>query len=226
MSVGRGLAERVGEGHDHAAMLEGRRRAIAVVQALAQRVIPGMAEDEGLDLVLRTLREHGFEADWAAPELRFGINTAKRYGEPSEAGVVLRHEDIWFVDIGPLWRAHECDFAQSYAVGEDPERHRLVRDLHEVFDSTVQYWRESSATGVDLYRHAAVEARARGWQLDLGTGGHRIGRHPHALLHDGALSESAFTPSPGLWMLEIHLRHPDRPYGAFFEDLLLDAADE
>jgi hypothetical protein len=28
-----------------------------------------------------------------------------------------------------------------------------------------------------------------------------------------------------LWMLEIQIRSPDRPYGAFFEDLLLDECD-
>jgi len=29
-------------------------------------------------------------------------------------------------------------------------------------------------------------------------------------------------PASGLWVLEIQLRHPTRPFGAFFEDLLLE----
>ena len=215
-------AERVGEGHEHAVMLEARRRTLAAVRDITGHVVPGMTEEEGLELVRRTLRAHGFESDWAAPYLRFGANTLKKYGDPSEPGVVLGRDDVWFVDVGPLWRNHECDYAETGVVGDDPVRHRLVRDVHDVFDRTVRHWRESRASGVDLYRYAAAEAGARGWQLDLEMGGHRIGKHPHAVFHDGLLSQADFTPSSGLWMLEIQLRHPDLPYSAFFEDLLLE----
>lgn len=218
-------AERVGEGHEHAVMLEARRRTLAAVREITGEVTPGITEEEGLELVRRTLRAYGFEGDWAAPYLRFGVNTLKKYGEPSEPGVVLGRNDVWFVDVGPLWRNHECDYAETCVVGDDPAMHRLVRDVHEIFDRTVRYWRESRATGVELYRFAATEAEARGWQLDAEMAGHRIGAHPHAVFHDGLLSRVDFTPSAGLWMLEIQLRHPNLPYSAFIEDLLLDAAD-
>jgi Xaa-Pro aminopeptidase len=212
-------------GRGDAAMLEGRRRAIAAVRELARRVAPGMAEAEGLDLARRALRAHGFERDWAATCLRFGANTLKRFGEPSEPGVLLGRHDVWFVDVGPLWRNLECDYADTFVVGDDPVRHRLVSDLHEIFDRTSRYWRETRAPGAELYRYAGAEAAARGWQLDLGMAGHRIGEYPHGALHDGTLAQADFTPPPGVWMLEIQIRHPDLPYGAFFEDLLLDVAD-
>jgi methionyl aminopeptidase len=32
----------------------------------------------------------------------------------------------------------------------------------------------------------------------------------------------SFCPSPLVWVLEIHIRHPTRKFGAFFEDMLLD----
>ena len=32
-----------------------------------------------------------------------------------------------------------------------------------------------------------------------------------------------FKSASGLWVLEIQIRHPERPFGAFFEDLLHDA---
>ena len=225
MNAGRERAQRAGERREHAMMLEARRRTIAAVSELARRIAPGMAEEEGLDLTRRTLRDHGFERDWAAPCLRFGANTLRRFGEPSEPGVVLGRNDVWFVDVGPLWRNRECDFAATYAVGDDPERHRLVRDARQIFDRTSRHWRETRATGAELYRFARAEAASRGWQLDLEMAGHRIGKYPHSYLHDGTLAQAEFTPSPGLWMLEIQIRHPDLPYGAFFEDLLLDAAD-
>ena len=37
-----------------------------------------------------------------------------------------------------------------------------------------------------------------------------------------ALAAVDFSPSRLLWVLEIHIRHPFEPYGAFFEDMLLE----
>jgi Xaa-Pro aminopeptidase len=223
--MNRELAERVGERHERAIMLEARRRTLAAVADIARQVAPGMTEEEGLALARLTLRAHGFDRDWAEPCLRFGANTLKSYAEPSDPGVVLGHDDVWFVDVGPLWRNHECDYAETFAVGDDPERHRLVRDVRAIFERTQRHWREARATGMELYRYAAAEAASRGWQLDLEMAGHRVGEHPHAVFHDDLLLQADFTPSGGLWMLEIQIRSPDRPYGAFFEDLLLDECD-
>ena len=223
--MSRELAERVGEGHEHAILLEARRRTIAAVRDIASRVAPGMTEEEGTELARGALRAHGFERNWVAPYLRFGTNTLRKYGEPSEPGVVLGRDDLWFIDVGPLWRNHECDYADSFLTGDDPDRRRIVGDLHAVFERTQAHWRASQATGAELYRVAAAEAAALGWQLDLEMAGHRLGEYPHAKFHDGLLSRAEFRPSAGLWMLEIQLRHPDKPYSAFFEDLLLEAGD-
>jgi Xaa-Pro aminopeptidase len=224
VSAERDRAERVGGRHDHAMMLEGRRRTHAAVREIARQVAPGMTEEEGLALVRRTLRAHGFERDWVEPYLRFGVNTLKRYDEPSDPGVVLGRDDVWFVDVGPLWQGWECDVAETRALGGDPERHRMVRDVHEIFDRTRRHWCDACATGVELYRFAAAEAASRGWQLDFDMCGHRLGEYPHAAYYDGSLAAIPFTPSAGLWMLEIQVRHPDKPYSAFIEDLLLDEA--
>lgn len=223
--MNRKLAERVSERHNHDTMLQARRRTLAAVAEIARQIAPGMTEQEGLEIARLTLHAHGFEREWAEPCLRFGANTWKKYDEPPDPGVVLGRDDVWYVDVGPLWRNHECDYAETFVVGDDPERQRLVRDVRAIFDCTQRYWRESRATGADLYRFAAADAAARGWQFDHEMAGHRIGEYPHSVFHDGLLSQADFTPSGGLWMLEIQIRSPDRPYGAFFEDLLLDEAD-
>jgi hypothetical protein len=36
------------------------------------------------------------------------------------------------------------------------------------------------------------------------------------------LAEIAFRPNPSLWVLEIAIVHPERQFGAFYEDLLLE----
>jgi Xaa-Pro aminopeptidase len=223
--VSRELAERVGERHDPAILLEARRLAVAAVRDMACRMVPGITEEEGLALARDAMQARGLGEEWVAPYLRIGTNTLKRYGEPSEPGIRLGRDDLWFVDVGPLWRGHECDYAETFAVGGDPARHALARDVRAVFERTRDRWRASRATGSALYRFAAAEAAALGWQLDAEMTGHRLGAWPHAEFHAGTLAQAEFTPSTGLWMLEIQLRHPDRPYSAFFEDLLLDVDD-
>ncbi|HEY0296511.1 MAG TPA: hypothetical protein VGC69_14380 [Bordetella sp.] len=59
-----------------------------------------------------------------------------------------------------------------------------------------------------------------GWKLNLDMKGHRVGDFPHAIYKPGKLADLADTPSEGLWILEIQIAHPTRPFGAFYEDLL------
>ncbi|WP_419173208.1 hypothetical protein [Halobacteriovorax sp.] len=43
---------------------------------------------------------------------------------------------------------------------------------------------------------------------------------PHAVYFRGSLGSSDIKPKKNLWILEIHIRHPENEYGAFFEDLI------
>ena len=51
--------------------------------------------------------------------------------------------------------------------------------------------------------------------------GHRVSDFPHAIYKAGRLGDFAERPSSGLWILEIQIAHPTRPFGAFHEDLLV-----
>ena len=52
--------------------------------------------------------------------------------------------------------------------------------------------------------------------------GHRLSDFPHVAIYEGPLADVEFSPSRLIWVLEIHIRHPEKPYGAFFEDMLLE----
>ena len=52
--------------------------------------------------------------------------------------------------------------------------------------------------------------------------GHRLSDFPHSAHYDGPLAEVEFRPNPNLWVLEIAIAHPERDFGAFYEDLLLE----
>ena len=60
-----------------------------------------------------------------------------------------------------------------------------------------------------------------GWRLNLEIRGHRLSDFPHAIYRAGDLGDFALCPAAGLWMLEIQIAHQTRPFGAFFEDLLV-----
>jgi Xaa-Pro aminopeptidase len=213
--------EAVGEHYDLQMMLTARQKTLQVMHAVAAAIRPGTLEEEGMEVLRRKLKDEGMLRGWHAPYLRFGTNTLKNYGEPSEPGVALRDDDIFFLDIGPVWQKWEGDAGDTFVVGNDPGMHKAARDVRRVFDDVKARWRADGTSGVALYQYAAMRARELGWELNLAMNGHRLADFPHKALHAGALAEASFTPTANLWVLEIQIRHPDLPFSAFFEDVLL-----
>ena len=60
-----------------------------------------------------------------------------------------------------------------------------------------------------------------GWRLNVEIRGHRVSDFPHAIYKAGDLGDFEDVPQVGLWILEIQIAHPSKPYGAFYEDLLV-----
>lgn len=213
--------ERIGPKFDRAILLETRERTRSLMHAVAAQIVPGMVEEDAVALMRRTLKDAEMLRGWHGIHVRFGANTLRNFGEPSAPGMVLREDDIFFIDIGPVWRGHEGDAGDTFVVGGDPLMHQAAIDVRTVFEATRARWEADGLNGKALYDFAAVEAQRLGWVLNLEMAGHRLSDFPHALKHDGALVEADYAPSDGLWVLEIQIRHPDRPFSAFYEDLLL-----
>jgi hypothetical protein len=89
-----------------------------------------------------------------------------------------------------------------------------------VFDDVEHHWRTTGARGKALYDYAAQRALALGWKLNLDIKGHRVSDFPHAIFKAGNLGDFESHPDAGLWILEIQLARPTRPFGSFYEDLL------
>jgi hypothetical protein len=97
----------------------------------------------------------------------------------------------------------------------------LIGDSKSVFDAVKAHWLTGGCTGQELYDFARAQALSRGRTLALeGAAGHRIGDFPHRIHHSGKLKDFAKTPSPNLWILEIHLVDRALGAGAFYEDML------
>jgi methionyl aminopeptidase len=203
-------------------LLEMRARTRTAVHRIAQQVVAGMAEEDAKAVARDTLRAMGMRRGWHHIIVRCGPNTTKDFMERSEPGVVLGADDIFFVDIGPIYQDYEGDAGDTFVLGSDPDHHRAKRDARTIWDMVRDKWFADGSTGAELYAYATETARSFGWRLNLDLSGHRLSDYPHAAHYDGPLADVAFRPSPNLWVLEIAIAHPERPFGAFYEDLLLE----
>ncbi len=217
--------ERVGPNYDLQMMGEVRRRTREAINKIAAKVRPGMVEEDAIAMARELLREEGLLRGWHGTYVRFGRNTTKIYGAPSEPGVILGEDDIFLVDIGPVFERWEGDGGDTFVTGADPDKNRCAADCKRLFNVVRAKWREEHSTGQALYDFAAQEAEKMGWVLNLDLAGHRLSDFPHSAIFKGSLKEVDFTPSARLWVLEIHIRHPEGLYGAFYEDMLLEEAE-
>ena len=215
------LKEKTKEDFSSELFFEIRDRTRNALNLISERIQVGMLEEEAGELALSTLQELGTRQGWHPAYVRFGPNTIKSYGAPSEPGVRLGENDIYFIDMGPVWQGYEGDAGDTFVTGDDPEMARCAADVKRVFDTVSEKWKTSELSGEALYQFAEQTAKEMGWVLNLDLSGHRLSDFPHDNYYDGALAAIPFHPSPKLWVLEIQIRHPEKPFGAFYEDLLI-----
>ncbi|WP_454688706.1 M24 family metallopeptidase [Achromobacter aloeverae] len=212
--------EAVGAAFSAAAMRHAQARTWEATERIAALIRPGMRESEAIAASKEMLAACGMDRIWHPVLIRFGANTLLTFGERPETDPVLGDDDIYFIDIGIVWQGHEGDCGMTRATGQDADMRRCVADVKRLHDVVQQHWREARVSGQALYRFAQEQARAMGWVLNMGMKGHRVSDFPHAIYKAGKLADLDDTPSAGLWILEIQIAHPTRPFGAFHEDLL------
>lgn len=216
--------EQVGNDYDPEQLLAVRNMTREVIHRIASNIKPGMIEDEAVDMAKNMLDEMEMLRGWHDVYVRFGTNTTKTFGAESAPGVVLGEDDIFFIDIGPVWKQWEGDGGDTFVTGNNPELKRCADDAKAIFHEVRHKWANEGSTGLVLYDFAVTCAKKRGWELNLDLSGHRIADFPHEVIYKGPLAEVDFSPSRLIWVLEIHIRHPEMTYGAFFEDMLLEDA--
>lgn len=190
-----------------------------IVLNFSQIIKPGMTETEAKALLEDMLDVSGALKKWHPTKLRMGINTTKSFREES-APYTLTDDDLFFIDIGPVYYNHEGDYGESFVIGENSKYKNLVEATKKVFESTKEAWKENKMTGSELYCFAEEEAKKYHLKLNTNMYGHRLGDFPHALYCKEKLGDQKFIPAPNLWVLEIHLIDQTLNRGAFFEDIL------
>ncbi|MBI0330222.1 M24 family metallopeptidase [Burkholderia plantarii] len=213
--------EAVGEHFSMDAMRHAREMTWRAVEAMRGEVRAGMRESEANARCKTLLGEMGMDRLWHPVLIRFGENTLKTFAERAQTDPVLADDDIFFVDLGVVWGRHEGDAGATFVVGDDAAMQACAQAAKTIYDEVAEHWRTTGCGGIALYRHAAERAEAHGWRLNVEMKGHRVSDFPHAIYKAGKLADFDGVPARGLWVLEIQIAHPTRPFGAFYEDLLI-----
>ncbi len=213
--------EAVGTKYSVEAMQRAQALTWEATEKIAAMIKPGMRESEVIAASKTLLGTLGMDRIWHPVLIRFGENTLRTFSERSDNDPVLGDDDIYFIDIGVVFGAHEGDCGFTRTTGSDPEMQRCADDAKRLFDIVHQHWRAEGVNGQALYEFAKAQAEAMGWVLNLDIKGHRVSDFPHAIYKGGKLGDFEGTPNGGLWILEIQIAHPTRAFGAFYEDLLI-----
>ena len=213
-------SERVGAGYRREALLAAQARTWQAVDEIGRRVRPGTRESEAKAIAHEVLVELGHDRRWHPNIVRVGANTRLIWKEPSPDDPALGEHDLFFVDLGPVFNGHEGDGGTTFVVGDDAEMRACADDCRTLWERVAAAWRELRPTGRELYAFAQKEAEAMGWVFNHHVKGHRVGDFPHAIRKTPTLGAVGHVPGEGLWILEIQIRHPSKPFGAFHEDLL------
>jgi Xaa-Pro aminopeptidase len=213
--------EAVGERYALETMRHAQQMTWKAIEQIARVISPGMRESEAQLRGKQILSELGMDRIWHPLLIRFGANTLKTFKQRSDGDPVLGDKDIFFIDMGAVWQGHEGDAGATFTTGSDPEMIACAAAARELFNRVEEYWRGERVSGMELYSYAADQAQAMGWKLNLDIKGHRVCDFPHAIHRGGDLGDLDTCPTTGLWILEIQIAHPERPFGAFYEDLLI-----
>jgi Xaa-Pro aminopeptidase len=203
-------------------MLQMRAKTRAAIHAIAAFCKPGMVEEDAVQMARDLLAGEDMIRGWHDVYVRFGSNTLKTFGAESDPGIVLKENDLFFIDIGPVWGEIEGDGGDTFVVGHDATMEKCAADAKKLFHIVRKQWESTGMSGKELYDFAIEGAKSMGWELNMDLSGHRISDFPHEAVYAGPLAEVDFKPSPLLWVLEIHIRDPEGKFGAFYEDMLLD----
>jgi len=216
-------------------LLEAQDKARALFEEVVSRslILPGKLESELSNEIHDLARSRfGLRRHWHKRIARAGENTMLGYYDQPEDRRIAE-DDVVYLDFGPVFEAWEADFGRTYALGTDPAKHRLVKDIEAAFRKGKDLYRRTPALSAgELYDYVAALAPESGWTFGAATAGHLIGHFPHERetqdikrfsIRPGnpqPLREPDAKGMPRHWILEIHFVDQERRFGGFYEELL------
>lgn len=196
-----------------------------ILEAISATIRPGITEEQARQNAQAIYAQYGIEKSWHRPHIYFGSHTLlSAYDPKPPENLTLQENDIAYIDLGPVLSINgvdiEGDVGQTLAFGDNPLFHQLKHATETIFAQARDYWHCEQPTGIELYQHIIHLTETAGFRFNLEPAGHLIGAFPHTGWKNG-LNHYPHTPEPGIWILEVQIRHPIEPYGAFYEAVLI-----
>ncbi len=199
---------------------EVRSKTLDLINTIPNKFYVGMNEAQGIKIIKDELNKIGTSKLWHPTKFRIGKNTLKSFREKSDEGITLEENDIFFIDIGPVFESHEADLGRTFKFGSSSQHQKIIDASREIFLNVKNFWKSENISGARLYNYAEKISKELGYTLNLNMKGHRLGDFPHALHYKGSLESINFKPIENLWVLEILIKNSENTFGAFFEDIL------
>lgn len=172
------------------------------------------------------------EKYWHKRIVRAGENTLRPYDD-NPPDLTLQHDDILFLDFGPIFEEWEADYGRTYVIGNDPYKFKLKADIETAWYEVREWFlKQTQLTGAEFFQYLHETAKKYGWEYGGQLGGHLIGQFPHERLepknyglyvHPENHNDMFLADANGNkrhWILEIHFIDREKKIGGFFEQLL------
>tara|TARA_B100000902_G_scaffold141651_1_gene139409 strand:+ start:625 stop:1275 length:651 start_codon:yes stop_codon:yes gene_type:complete len=197
-------------------------------------LIPGKSEKEiNTSIFDLAFAMFGIKKYWHKRIVRCGENTLQPYKE-NPPNLILKEDDILFIDFGPIFEEWEADFGRTYVIGKDPYKIKLKKDIESAWHDCKKYFdTQKKITGAELYQYACDLALNYNWEFGGEIAGHIIGNYPHERLEKEDKTNYIHPNNPEdmfnkdkkgkvrNWILEIHFIDRKKQIGGFFEQLLV-----
>ncbi len=216
-------------------LIEAEAKALELFKEIEKRelIVTGKSEKKLNDDVYALAHElFGIEKYWHKRIVRSGANTLRPYDD-NPPDLIIKKDDILFLDFGPVFEDWEADFGRTYVIGDDTYKHQLKKDIELAWYETKEWFnKQTKLTGAEFYEYIISVTKKYGYDYGGQLGGHLIGQFPHEMLepknyglyvHPENHNDMLLPDANGHqrhWILEIHFVNIEKQIGGFFEQLL------
>lgn len=192
-----------------------------ILDDIEKMIQPGISESQAIDASHLIFKKHGIEKLWHRPFIRFNQNTLCTFKDRPDTNYILQEEDIAFIDIGIVKDGIEGDVGKTIVFGKNKEFLRLKHTSEMLFHDAIEFWKTENPTGIQLYEFIYTQAKNYDVIFNLSPAGHLIGAFPHTHAWTKGANTYPEKLSAKGWILEIQIKSPMQPFGAFYEGLLI-----
>jgi Xaa-Pro dipeptidase len=198
-------------------------------------IVPGKTEKEiNDDIYSLASQMFSIKKYWHKRIVRAGKNTIYPY-EANPNNLIVKHDDIVFLDFGPVFEDWEADVGRTYIIGSDPNKIKIKLDIEAAWLEGQNYYLNNKdwLTGADMFKYTHELAKKYGWLFKNEHCGHLVGNFPHEKLigdeinnylhpnNINLLTDPDINNEHRFWIYEIHFVDKELNYGGFYEQLLV-----